>query len=92
MEDVLSHIKNMEDWQKQHGIEDQMIHAQTVDRLNVIDTSLSVIRDNHLAHLQLSYEQIARDLWWVKWLCMGLVSGIGAIVVGVLIGIATRFT
>ncbi len=54
------------------------------ENFGTIHTTLRDMKDNHLAHIQLAQEGIEReqirlgnDLWWIKWLVMGIASGIG---------------
>ncbi len=56
------------------------------DNFGAIHSALAVIKDNHLAHIQIAQEDLARDqiritndLKWVRWLVMGIAGGIGLV-------------
>ena len=83
----LTQLDRLEQWQVAHQRYDEATHKRDDETFATIGAALTDIKDNHLSHLQISYEKISGDLWWVKWLVMGLVSGVGLIVVGVIVGL-----
>lgn len=52
-------------------------------RFTGISQTLTDIKENHLAHIE-------SDMWWIKWLVMGLVAGIGVIFTGIVIIALTK--
>ncbi len=61
------------------------------DNFGAIHSALAVIKDNHLAHIQIAQEDIVKDqirmsndLKWVRWLVMGIAGGIGVLAIALL--------
>lgn len=63
---------------KAHAEKDEVFHMEVTTHIGEIKGDIKVIKENHLAHIQ-------NDMWWVKWLLLGLVGAIGSIVTAVLI-------
>ena len=73
-----------------HAQSDALFQESSLKKDAEIGDTLVDIKDNHLAHLQAYYEQMSNDLGWIKWLVMGEIAGVGAIIVGFLINILTK--
>lgn len=80
MEDT-TEIKNkleaLQQWTSKHEVEDH-------NRFSAISDSLSDIKENHLAHIQIAMEKMATDYAWIKYLVMGIIAGIGLLAIGFL--------
>ena len=50
--------------------------ARDDERFECIASDISDIKENHLAHIQTSIAEIARDVWWVRWGVLALIGGI----------------
>ncbi len=59
-------------------------------RFGEINTKLDTVLNNHLAHMEPDISAIKEGMKRQDWLLMGIVSGIGTIIVGVLISILTK--
>lgn len=80
---VMERLSVIQNWQAKHELDDN-------NRFNNIANTLTDIKENHLAHIQASSEKTASDLWWIKYMVLGLIGGIGAIITGVLIVYFTK--
>lgn len=82
----------MADWQSVHEVQDNNRHEENIAKFDVIGSALHEIKTNHLRHLEDDTTTLVNastkqstDIWWIKWLVMGLVGGIGLVIVGILI-------
>ncbi len=66
------------EWFKKHEEDDDRRFDEISSDTTEIKGDIKVIKENHLAHIQ-------ADMWWIKWLVMGLVAGIGSIIVAIVI-------
>jgi len=66
----MSQLDEIQEWQVQHEKDDTI-------RFGEISRTLTDMKENHLAHMQIATETLATDLRWVKWLVMGIAAGIG---------------
>ena len=73
-----------------HAHSDLLFQEASLKKDAEIGNTLVDIKDNHLAHLQNYYEQMSNDVGWIKWLVMGEIAGVGAIIVGFLINLLTK--
>lgn len=63
-------------------------HAD-VDRgqFDAIGSTLKIIQENHLAHIQSAQERQDTNIKWIMWLLMGLATGVGTIALTVVLNL-----
>ena len=74
MDDIMTHLQKIESWQGIHEAKDDV-------RFDKIGTTLTDIKENHLAHIQTAIEKQATDAWWIKTIAVGIATGIGGLFV-----------
>ena len=74
---IMTTLKELSLWSTRHEADDER-------RFSEISNALVDMKDNHLAHIQ-------TDMWWVKWLVMGEISGLGLLLVGIISAIITGY-
>lgn len=57
-----------------------MEHEQSdKEQFEKIGTTLSDMKENHLAHIQIAQEKQATDMEWIKWFLFSIAGGIGVL-------------
>ncbi len=66
------------DWFSEHEATDQEQFGAIREDTKEMKIDIKVIKENHLAHMQVALEKNAVDTAWIKWMLM---TSIGAIIV-----------
>lgn len=67
-----------------HEERDTQRFEEAANRDVAMDAKLDKMLNNHLHHME-------NDMWWIKWLVIGLVTGVGGIFATVLAAIAVKY-
>ncbi len=70
---------------KQHMEDDDKRFSEIYGDTQEIKGDIKVIKENHLAHIQVALEKNTTDTEWIKWLVMTLVAAVITLCVSLLI-------
>ncbi len=66
---------------KQHMKDDDQRFGEIYEDTQEIKGDIKVIKENHLAHIQVALEKNTTDTAWIKWAVLAILTGIGGLFV-----------